>query len=85
MDIFARYHEAQDIVEGLPDGENKEYLRKLKTQLLHLVQGRKVAVDSHRRYINEMDAWEYNILKEIKDKAKSVNSWSYVERSQNEH
>lgn len=69
MDVFDRYHEANEIVEALPDGENKEHLRDSAKQLLHLEQGRKVAVQAHAKYIDEMNAWENNILKFIKQEA----------------
>jgi hypothetical protein len=61
-DIFDRYHTANEAVESLPDGPQKENLRSSANHLLHIEQARKVAVCAYQRYCNDMDEWEENIL-----------------------
>ena len=72
MDVFARYHEANEIIEALPDGSKKEHLRDSATQLLHLEQGRKVAMAAYAKYTDEMNKWENNILDFIKKEAQKT-------------
>ena len=71
-DIFGRYHRANEIVEVLPDGPNKEGLRKSVAQLLHIEQGRLKAVHAHQKYLNDMNEWENNILHFIESEARKA-------------
>lgn len=69
-DIFDRYHECDQIVKAMPEGEKKAYAESILRQLLHIEQGRQIAHDNYNRYRNEMNVWEDNIVRDIKRAAK---------------
>lgn len=68
--VFDRYHECTKLINAMPDGEDKEYAGRIAAQLLHIEQARKVAQDNYNRYCNEMNAWENNIVRSVKQLAK---------------
>lgn len=39
-------------------------------QLLHLIQGKKIASEYYKRYMNEMNEWEKNIAKSVEQEIK---------------
>jgi hypothetical protein len=71
-DIFDRYHECKQIVEDMPECEDRAYAESILRQLLHIEQARKVAHDNYNRYRNDMNAWENGLVREIKRAAKEV-------------
>ena len=71
-DIFDRYRECKEIVEEIKDEEQKKYVNSILLQLLHIEQGRGIAVRAHQKYCNEMNEWENNLVREIKRRVKEA-------------
>lgn len=66
LGIFDRYHECSEIVGAMPDCAEKAHVEAILRQLLHIEQARKVAHDNYNRYRDEMNAWENNLVRDIK-------------------
>ena len=52
MANFAKYMQLKNIVDALPDGEEKEHVNWKCGQLLHLLQGKEVAKKAWRKYLS---------------------------------
>lgn len=70
---FDRYLACKKIVEEITDEEQKKHANSILSQLLHLEQGRQVAVRAYQNYCKEMNEWEWNLVKEIKRRAQEGN------------
>lgn len=74
MDTFDRWKECKEIVEEIENKEQKDHAKSILSQLLHIEQGRGIAARAYAKYCNEMNEWENNLVKNIKQIAKEKES-----------
>lgn len=73
MTGFQKYKECEDVVNTIQDEELKEHAKSISKQLLHLVQARHTAIRAYRKYSDEMNEWENELVRNVKRIAKEAS------------
>ena len=73
MTGFQKYKECEDVVNTIQDEELKEHAKSISKQLLHLAQARHAAIRAYRKYSDEMNEWENELVRNVKRIAKEAS------------